>query len=125
MAIAGLGEVTGALKEGVVKHTAELFATFMHAMDDSADEVKSNAVYGLGLLLEATPQDLSSQYNAVLNKLQLFFADNVVQNAKDNAVGCVSRMIIRHPEAIPLDIVKSILCLAKNRFSRPSFIHSH
>lgn len=109
MAIAGLGEVTGALKEGVVKHTAELFATFMNAIDDSADEVKSNAVYGLGLLLEGTPQDLSGQYNAVLNKLQQFFAEGAQQNAKDNAVGCVSRMILRHPQAIPLDMVPTSL----------------
>jgi hypothetical protein len=59
MAVAGLGEITGALKSGVAKHTGELLETFMHAIDDSAVEVGSNAIYALGLLVEGTPQDLS------------------------------------------------------------------
>jgi len=59
MAIAGLGEVTGALKGGIAEHTTELFSTFIAAIDDSAMDVSSNAIYGLGLLLEGTPQDLS------------------------------------------------------------------
>jgi len=105
MAIAGLGEITDSLKGGVAKHTEELFTTFIHAMDDSAEEARSNAIYGIGLLLESTPQDLSSHYPVVLNKLQVFFRDDAQQNAKDNAVGCVSRMIMRHPDAVPLEIV--------------------
>jgi hypothetical protein len=59
MAVAGLGEITGALKGGVSKHTGELLSTFMTAMDESALDVSSNAIYGLGLLLESTPQNLS------------------------------------------------------------------
>ena len=46
-----------------------------------------------------------SQYNTVLNKLQRFFADDAPINAKENAIGCVSRMILRHPQNIPLDLV--------------------
>jgi hypothetical protein len=65
MAVAGLGEITGALKGGVSKHTGEILATFMDAIDDSSLEVCSNAVYGLGLLLESTPQDLSWHYLCV------------------------------------------------------------
>jgi hypothetical protein len=59
MAVAGLGEITGALKGGVSKHTGELLSMFMSAMDDSAVDVSSNAIYGLGLLLESTAQNLS------------------------------------------------------------------
>jgi hypothetical protein len=59
MAIAGLGEITCSLKGGIAKHTGELLQTFMTAVDDSAVEVSSNAIYSLGLLLEGTPQDLS------------------------------------------------------------------
>jgi hypothetical protein len=116
MAVAGLGEITGALGGGVSKHAGEMLSVFLTAMDDSALDVSSNAIYGLGLLLESTPQNLSkyhltasqltgSQYNPILNKLQRFFPDTAPQNAKDNAVGCVSRMILRHPQAVPLDVV--------------------
>ena len=59
MAIAGLGEITGALKGCVSKHTGELLTTLMTGVDDSAVEVSSNSIYGLGLLLESNPQDLS------------------------------------------------------------------
>jgi importin-4 len=116
MAVAGLGEITGALKGGVSKYTGEILNTFMSAIDDSSVEVSSNSIYGLGLLLESTPQDLTryhiihflsnlSQYNSILVKLQRFFTDDAPQNARDNAVGCVSRMILRHSQVIPLDLV--------------------
>ena len=59
MAIAGLGEITGALKGGVSKHTGELLQTFINAIDDPATEVGSNAIYALGLLCEGTTQELS------------------------------------------------------------------
>lgn len=116
MAVAGLGEIAGALKGSVSKHTGEMLNVFMNSIDDSSVEVCSNSIYGLGLLLEGTPQDLSryillesisdsSQYNAVLNKLQRFFSDDAPINARENAIGCVSRMILRHPHNIPLDLV--------------------
>src|SRR5579859_1844822 len=50
MAVAGLGEITGALKGSVSKHTGELLEMFMVAIDDSAVDVAANAIYGLGLL---------------------------------------------------------------------------
>jgi hypothetical protein len=70
MAVAGLGEITGALKGGVSKHTGELLSTFMSAMDDSAVDVSSNAIYGLGLLLESTPQNLS-RYSPSMARLSI------------------------------------------------------
>ena len=116
MAVAGLGEIAGALKGSISKHTGEMLNVFMNSIDDSSLEVSANSIYGLGLLLEGTPQDLSryiplesqsdsSQYNAILNKLQRFFSDDAPINAKENAIGCVSRMILRHPHNIPLDLV--------------------
>lgn len=116
MAVAGLGEIASSLKGSVSKHTGEMLSLFMNSIDDSSVEVSSNSIYALGLLLEGAAQDLSrylsvandsnpSQYNAVLNKLQRFFADDAPINAKENAIGCVSRMILRHPQNIPLDLV--------------------
>jgi len=59
MAVAGLGEITKALKAGVAKYTGELLATFMTCLDDESVEVSSNTIYGLGLVLENTTEDLS------------------------------------------------------------------
>ena len=71
MAVAGLGEITGALKGGVSKHTGELLETFLNAIDDSAVEVGSNAIYALGLLFESTPQDLSRYISIVMNLIEV------------------------------------------------------
>jgi len=59
MAVAGLGEITKALKAGVAKYTGELLTTFITCLDDESVEVGSNTVYGLGLVLENTTEDLS------------------------------------------------------------------
>jgi len=105
MGVASLGEITRALEGRIEKRIPELYLIFMNAVDDSSLEVSANAIYALGLLLAWSTQDFSSQYNSVLTKLQRFFADDAPRNAKDNAVGCVSRMILRHPNAVPLDLV--------------------
>ena len=59
MAVAGLGEITKALKVGVAKYTGELLSTFMARLGDESPEVSSNTVYGLGLVLENTTEDLT------------------------------------------------------------------
>jgi hypothetical protein len=59
MAVAGLGEIAGALRGSVSKHTGEMLNVFMNSINDSSVEVSSNSIYALGLLLEGTPQDLS------------------------------------------------------------------
>jgi hypothetical protein len=59
MAVAGLGEITKALKGGMAKYTGELLSTFLTCVDDDSIEVASNTVYGLGLVLENTTEDLS------------------------------------------------------------------
>ena len=67
MGIAALGEITGALKGSMIKHTGELLALFFNSLDDPAEEVATNSIYGLGLLLESTPQNVSRYFSCVYN----------------------------------------------------------
>jgi hypothetical protein len=71
MAVAALGEITKALKGGMAKYTAELLPTFLARLDDDSIEVASNTVYGLGLVLENTTDDLSGYPISPKNRLIL------------------------------------------------------
>jgi hypothetical protein len=60
MAVAGLGEIVGALGASIAKRIPELLNTFMKTIHDESVEVQSNSIYAMGLLLEIAPQDLST-----------------------------------------------------------------
>ena len=76
--------------------------------------MRSNAAFASGVLIENSTADLSSQFVALLTTLQSFFTPPdhsvpAVYNARDNAAGAVSRMILKNPSALPLDQVVPVL----------------
>ncbi|CAO3697035.1 unnamed protein product [Umbelopsis ramanniana] len=105
MAIGCLGEVIGGIKGGVTPHTEQLLTLFLKAAADSEEEVRSNAAYALGVLSAYTQYDVSSQYNTILGALYPLFHGQTLPNVTDNAAGAVARLILRNPEAVPLDQV--------------------
>ena len=100
-------------------------------MGDEEAEVRSNAAFALGVLIENTDLDVSSQYLACLKSLQPFFAIPAEAgptsfNARDNAAGAVSRMILKNSAALPLEQVLPVVFSAlplRNDFleNRPVF----
>lgn len=46
-----------------------------------------------------------SQYNTILGALYPLFHGQTLPNVTDNAAGAVARLILRNPEAVPLDQV--------------------
>ncbi|EEB08505.1 karyopherin Kap123 [Schizosaccharomyces japonicus yFS275] len=109
MSIACIGEVAGGLQAAITPFTEEIFKLFMTALSDSEGEVQSNAAYSIGLLCQYSTEDMSSQYMNILQKLQPFFEKELFRTARDNAVGCIARLILSRPEAIPLDQVFPIV----------------
>ena len=80
------------------------------AVGDADIQVQSNCAFALGMLVENSDTDLSSQYLHLLTALRPLFdvpegALLVNLNARDNAIGAVARMIIKNTEAVPLDQV--------------------
>jgi hypothetical protein len=68
--------------------------------DDEA-EVRSNAAFAVGALVENTQEDLSGQYLNILMSLRPYFevpsgSEDPSYIARDNAVGCVSRLILKN-----------------------------
>ena len=89
--------------------------------DEEAD-VRSNAAFASGVLIENSETDLSSEFVALLTALQTFFnppehSPPALYNAQDNAAGAVSRMIVKNSAALPLDqVVPVIISVLPIRF---------
>lgn len=82
----------------------------LHRLSDEDPETKSNAAYAMGLLClkSQNHQTVTSNYVSILRKLEPLLQD---QNHRmlDNACGCVARMIISHPNNVPLgDVLPAI-----------------
>jgi len=112
MAIGCLGEVVSGIKAGVTPHTEVLLTLFLKALGDDEEEVRSNAAFGIGVLCAYTQVDIRAQYPTILTALYPLFQGQSLQNVTDNAAGAVSRMIIAHPDAVPLDQVLPVLTSA-------------
>lgn len=95
----------------------QLLEIFVNRLgNDVSIDVKGNAAYGIGLIIENSNQDFSSGYSNILEYLfhllsktdkQASSADDedtkdVVNRAYANACGCVARMALKNETAIPL-----------------------
>lgn len=100
-------------------------------MRDEEPDVRSNAAFAAGVLIENTETDLSPQFVPLLTALQPFFSAPehsapAVYNARDNAAGALSRMVLKNSAALPLDqVVAAIASILPLRFdtleNRPVF----
>lgn len=102
------------MKEAVTPHTEPLLELFYRALSDPDPEVQTNAAFASGLLVEHSQMDLSPQYMHLLSAFRPLFgvaadAPAAQINARDNAVGAVSRMIYKNTAAIPVDQVLPVL----------------
>jgi importin-4 len=109
-AIGCLAEVIAGMKAAITPSTEPLLELFYRALSDLEPEVRSNAAFAAGLLVENSTVDLSPQYLHLLQALQPFFligpdASAAELNARDNAAGAVARLILRNTSAVPLEQV--------------------
>ncbi|KAI0085836.1 ARM repeat-containing protein [Irpex rosettiformis] len=113
-AIGALSEIIAGLKGAVTDHTGPLLDLFFRALSDPEPEVQTNAAFASGLLVEHSLVDLSSQYLNLLAAYRPLFniptdSPSAQLNARDNAVGAVSRLIFKNTAALPLDQVLPVL----------------
>jgi hypothetical protein len=114
MAIGCLGEIIVGLKAGVTQFTPALLEIISRGLRDPEADVRSNAAFASGVLIQNSQTDLSVHYPALLGALNPFFTvpehsapSNF--NARDNAAGAVSRMVVKNPSALPLDQVMPVI----------------
>ncbi|KAI8824519.1 armadillo-type protein [Fimicolochytrium jonesii] len=106
-----IAECAFGLKKGVTPFTMDILQLVMKALGDEEDEVKSNAAYAIGVLVENSDMDLSSYYMQILQSLRPMFDTHgkIAGNLADNASGAVCRMIMKNPSLIPLDQVLPVV----------------
>ena len=105
------------MKGAITPHTEALLTLLDRALKDEESEVLSNAAFAIGILIEYSEANLAAHLGHILQALHPLFvvalnAPAPRLNAKDNAAGAVARIIIRYPNAIPLDQVLPVFLSA-------------
>lgn len=110
-AVGTLAECVGNMGAAVTRFTPSLMKVFLKRLGDEDPEVRSNAAYGTGLLCEKSQdeQQILSQYNTILGKLEPLLHQKQEARLLDNSAGCVARMIRAHPANVPVDQVLPVL----------------
>ena len=105
-AVGTIAECIKAMGTSVTPFTSRLLKQLLESMNDDDSEVKSNAAYGIGLLQQGSRKDkeILKTFPTILSRLEPLLQMDEAR-AKDNAAGCVSRMIMRHPSHIPVQHV--------------------
>ncbi|KAF9109703.1 hypothetical protein BGX27_007294 [Mortierella sp. AM989] len=112
MSIGSLGEIANGMGSGITEFTEQLFPLFVKALGDEEDEVRSNGAFAIGALCQNTTVDVSRQYPSLLTALYPLFQGQSLRDVTDNACGAVARMIMKHPDAVPLDQVLPVFVQA-------------
>ncbi|KDO29492.1 hypothetical protein SPRG_06032 [Saprolegnia parasitica CBS 223.65] len=73
--------------------------------------VQRNAAFALGMLVKMSGASLAPQYLQVLQALHPLFASEE-EGVVDNAASAVAKMIMTHPDSVPLDAVMPVFLKA-------------
>ena len=105
-AVGVIAECIRGMGNQVTPFTTSLLRLLLHRMNDEDPETKSNAAFATGLLVQNTnnTEEILKAFNTILAKLEPLFEMHKAR-AVDNAAGCVSRMIMKHQEHVPLGVV--------------------
>ncbi|KIO18208.1 hypothetical protein M407DRAFT_226188 [Tulasnella calospora MUT 4182] len=109
-----LGEVITGMKGGITAFTEPVLKITTSLLADADPEVRSNAAFATGVLIENSDTDVSPHYGEILQRLSTLFSvqsdsSQSEKHGRDNAAGAVSRMIIKNSAVIPLDQVLPVL----------------
>jgi hypothetical protein len=111
-AVGTMADCIDGMNAACTPYTQKLMRLLVKRLSDEDPEVKSNAAFGAGLLCEKSTdaKEVLSNYNTILSKLEpLLDASSGASDSHarllDNAAGCVSRMIKKSPQHVPLEEV--------------------
>ncbi|OLY83965.1 putative importin subunit beta-4 [Smittium mucronatum] len=106
MSIGCLSETTKNMGAGISPFAERLYNLFSAGLNDPETEVRSNAAYGIGLLVFYVKIDWTQHMPTILTNLAaLFSISSNVSNIVDNACGAVARLILGAPNNIPYNDV--------------------
>ncbi|XP_075067258.1 importin-4 [Mixophyes fleayi] len=104
-----LAESVVALHEATVQFVPQLLPALLSAAHDEDNEVRSNAVFGLGVLAEHGGAAMHTHYPKLLSVLSSIISSEKNAHALDNVCGAVSRMMLSHPVGVPVEQVFPVM----------------
>jgi hypothetical protein len=106
-AVGTVAECVGNMGEACTPYTTSLLKLLVHRLSDEDADTKSNAVYGIGLLCEKSTnnQEILKSIGTIFSKLEPLLDAQDKPRLLDNTAGCVSRLIAKYPEHIPISEV--------------------
>ncbi|KAF9885257.1 hypothetical protein FE257_000617 [Aspergillus nanangensis] len=102
-AVGVLAECINGMGSAVTPFTASFLKLLVHRLGDEDPQTRSNAAYAVGRLVEHSNAgaELVKEFPTIFSRLeQCLHMD--VSRLQDNATGCLSRMILRHRDSVPL-----------------------
>ena len=104
--VGALAEVIRGMKGGCTPWTENFLKILLHRLSDEVSGVKSNAAYGVGLLVEHSEDEtkIKKALPSILSKLEPILQNDDPQ-LLDNASGCVARLISTYPDSVPINDV--------------------
>lgn len=98
-----IAECAANMEAAVSPYTQKLLHLLLKRLSDPDQETRSNAAYATGqLIYNSTESNVYlPHYETILQKLEPMLQISDAR-LKDNAAGCLCRMIISHPDRIPL-----------------------
>ncbi|OWF34795.1 Importin-4 [Mizuhopecten yessoensis] len=108
-AVGTLAEIVQACGTSIVPFTDTLYPLFMKMVKDEDDEVRSNSVFAVGVLLATSGETLFSRYPEVLKCL--FDAMSKAENPRllDNICAATCRMIMANKAGVPMSQVVPVV----------------
>ncbi|KAI1387118.1 importin beta-4 subunit-like protein [Hypoxylon trugodes] len=112
-AVGVVAECVAYMSNAVTPYTPTLLRPLLHRLSDEDKETKSNAAYAIGQLVYHSDDAKTylPTYSQILGKLEplLQIKDARLQ---DNAAGCLCRMILAHPDQVPIaDVLPALVDL--------------
>ncbi len=105
-AVGVIADCSRYMGSAVSAYTSSLLTILVHRLSDEDPETKSNAAYGIGQLITNSNDSklYLPLYKTILAKVEpLLQIQGYGHRIFDNAAGCVCRMIMAHPDRVPID----------------------
>jgi hypothetical protein len=119
-AVGVMAEIATGMGAAVTPLTTKFLQVLMRRLTDEDMQTRSNAAYAVGRLVEKSNSDreIVNAYPSILEKVESCLR---VSEARlpDNAAGCLSRMILKHKDKVPIaDVLPALVAILplKNDF---------
>lgn len=109
-AVGVMAECITGMGSAVTPYTATFHKLLMKRLSDEDPQTKSNAAYAIGRLCEKTNDNsITASYPDILSKLETCM-QNPECRLPDNSAGCLSRMILKHRDQVPIaDVLPALV----------------